>query len=200
MSENQLSHKIIGCAMKVHSKLGPGLLESSYEECLFYELQHTGLGVIKQKALPLVYNDVKLEVGYRIDLLVENKIIVEVKAVDAFNDVHLAQVLEANEITYLIRGAAFRVHTALGPGLLESVYEAALKYELQRDGLRVRNQVGIPMIYGEIKFDLGFRLDLLVEEQVIVEIKSVEILNDVHFKQLMTYLRLSNKQLNSDYS
>ncbi|MFN5237766.1 MAG: GxxExxY protein [Bacteroidota bacterium] len=108
--------------------------------------------------------------------------------------------MEANEITYLIRGAAFRVHTALGPGLLESVYEAALKYELQRDGLRVRNQVGIPMIYGEIKFDLGFRLDLLVEEQVIVEIKSVEILNDVHFKQLMTYLRLSNKQLNSDYS
>ena len=112
----------------------------------------------------------------------------------------LVNLMEANEITYLIRGAAFRVHTALGPGLLESVYEAALKYELQRDGLRVRNQVGIPMIYGEIKFDLGFRLDLLVEEQVIVEIKSVEILNDVHFKQLMTYLRLSNKQLNSDYS
>ena len=103
--------------------------------------------------------------------------------------------MEINEITYLIRGAAFRAHTAPGPGLLESVYEAALKYELQRDGLKVQNQVGIPMIYGEIKFDLGFRLDLLVEEQVIVEIKSIEILNDVHFKQLMTYLRLSNKQL-----
>ena len=65
--------------------------------------------------------------------------------------------MEANEITYLIRGVAFRVHTAPGPGLLESVYEAALKYELQRDGIRVRNQVGIPMIYGEIKF--GFLLD-----------------------------------------
>jgi GxxExxY protein len=67
--------------------------------------------------------------------------------------------MEANEITYLIRGAAFRVHTAPGPGLLESVYEAALKYELQRDGLRVRIQVGIPMIYGEIRFDPVFRLD-----------------------------------------
>ena len=93
MSKNQLSHKIIGCAMKVHSELGPGLLESSYEACLYYELKNKGLGVIKQMALPLVYNDVKLEVGYRIDLLVENKIIVEVKAVDALNDVHLAQVL-----------------------------------------------------------------------------------------------------------
>jgi len=112
-----------------------------------------------------------------------------------FTQKKLVNLMEANEITYLIRGAAFRVHTALGPGLLESVYEAALKYELQRDGLRVRNQVGIPIIYGEIKFDLGFRLDLLVEEQVIVEIKSIETLNDVHFKQLMTYLRLSNKQL-----
>ena len=93
MRDNQLSHKIIGCAMKVHSELGPGLLESSYEACLYYELKNKGLGVIKQMALPLVYNDVKLEVGYRIDLLVENKIIVEVKAVDALNDVHLAQVL-----------------------------------------------------------------------------------------------------------
>jgi GxxExxY protein len=103
--------------------------------------------------------------------------------------------MEANEITYQIRGAAFRVHTALGPGLLESVYEAALKYELEKVGLKVQNQVGIPMIYEEIKLDLGFRLDLLVEQQVIIEIKSVEALNEVHFKQVMTYLRLSNHQL-----
>ena len=103
--------------------------------------------------------------------------------------------MEANEITYQIRGAAFRVHSALGPGLLESVYEAALKYELEKMGLVVRNQVGIPMLYEEIKFDLGFRLDLLVEEAIIVEIKSVEALNEVHFKQLMTYLRLSGKHL-----
>ncbi|HRO09253.1 MAG TPA: GxxExxY protein [Saprospiraceae bacterium] len=93
MTENELSHKIIGCAMKVHTELGPGLLENAYEECLYYELQQSGLNVSKQKALPLVYFEVKLDAGYRIDLLVENKVVVEIKAVDAFNDVHLAQVL-----------------------------------------------------------------------------------------------------------
>ena len=103
--------------------------------------------------------------------------------------------MKANEITYQIRGAAFRVHAALGPGLLESVYEAAMKFELEKCGLQVQSQVGIPMIYEEIKFDLGFRLDLLVEEQVIVEIKSVEMLHEVHFKQVLTYLRLSNREL-----
>ena len=105
------------------------------------------------------------------------------------------QAMETNEITFLIRGAAFRVHAALGPGLLESVYEAALKYELENQGLQVCQQVSIPMIYKEIKFDLGFRLDLLVENQVIVEIKSIESLNEVHFKQVLTYLRLSDKQI-----
>jgi GxxExxY protein len=100
-----------------------------------------------------------------------------------------------NDITYQIRGAAFRVHAELGPGLLESVYEAAMYYELQNVGLRVQSQVGIPMAYKEIKFDFGFRLDLLVEEQIIVEIKSVETLSPVHFKQVMTYLRLSEKQI-----
>ncbi len=103
--------------------------------------------------------------------------------------------MEANEITYQIRGAAFRVHTALGPGLLESVYEAAMKYELEKAGLKVQSQVGIPMIYEDIKLNLGFRLDLLVEQQIIVEIKSVESLHEVHFKQVMTYLRLSETQL-----
>jgi GxxExxY protein len=103
--------------------------------------------------------------------------------------------METNDITYQIRGAAFRVHAALGPGLLESVYEAAMKYELEQTGLKVQSQVGIPIKYKEIKFDFGFRLDLLVEQQVIVEIKSVETLTEVHFKQVMTYLRLANKQL-----
>lgn len=79
--------------MKVHSELGPGLLESAYEECLFYELKQTGVDVTKQKALPLVYHEVKLDVGYRIDLLVEDKVVIEIKAIDAFNDVHMAQVL-----------------------------------------------------------------------------------------------------------
>lgn len=93
MTENELSEKIIACALKVHSALGPGLLESAYEECLFYEIAKLNLKVEKQKALPLVYEEVKLEVGYRIDLLVENKLIVEVKAVEALSDIHLAQIL-----------------------------------------------------------------------------------------------------------
>jgi GxxExxY protein len=93
MEENKLSEKIIGCAIEVHKLLGPGLLESAYEECLFYELKQTGLNVEKQKALPLVYKNVKLDVGYRLDLLVENKVIIEIKAVECLNDIHTAQVL-----------------------------------------------------------------------------------------------------------
>ncbi|MCC7465780.1 MAG: GxxExxY protein [Saprospiraceae bacterium] len=103
--------------------------------------------------------------------------------------------MTTNEITYQIRGAAFKVHAELGPGLLESVYEAAMAYELLNNGLQVQSQVGIPMTYKEIKFDLGFRLDLLVEQQIIVEIKSVETLIPVHFKQVMTYLRLADKRI-----
>lgn len=93
MIENEISEKIIGCAIQVHRELGPGLLESSYEECLYYELVQSGLLVEKQKPLPLVYKEVKLECGYRIDLMVERKVIVEVKAVEALNDIHLVQVL-----------------------------------------------------------------------------------------------------------
>jgi GxxExxY protein len=93
MIESGLTEKIIGCAIEVHKKLGPGLLESSYKECLYFELFSNGIKVEKEKALPLVYKEVKLECGYRIDLMVENKIIVEVKSVDALNDIHLAQVL-----------------------------------------------------------------------------------------------------------
>lgn len=90
---NNLTSKIIGAAFKVHSNLGPGLLESSYKECLFYELQKQNLFAEKEKALPLIYETVRLDIGYRIDILVEHNIIIEVKAVDALNDVHLAQVL-----------------------------------------------------------------------------------------------------------
>ena len=82
-----------GCAIKVHSALGPGLLESAYKECLFYELCRAGLAVEKEKPLPLVYESVKLECGYRVDLLVEGKLIIEIKAVEAITDVHLAQAL-----------------------------------------------------------------------------------------------------------
>ena len=93
MTENQLSSITIGCALRVHSALGPGLLESSYVACLHFELVKSGLFVELQKPLPLVYEAVKLECGYRIDVMVERKLIIEVKSVEALNDLHLAQVL-----------------------------------------------------------------------------------------------------------
>jgi len=93
MTENELSKIVFDAALKVHQALGPGLLESAYEECLYYELSKSGLSVQKQKPLPLIYEDVKLEVGYRVDIILENKLIVEVKSVDALNDIHLAQIL-----------------------------------------------------------------------------------------------------------
>ena len=93
MHENWISEKIIGCAIKVHKELGPGLLESSYEECLFFELIQSGLKAEKQKPLPLIYKNVKLDCGYRIDLMVEEKVIIEVKSVEEFHDIHLAQTL-----------------------------------------------------------------------------------------------------------
>lgn len=99
MTENELSKIVFDSALKVHQSLGPGLLESAYEECLFYELKKTGLDVQKQKALPLFYEEVKLDVGYRIDIIIENKIILEIKSVDALNDVHFAQLLTYLKLT-----------------------------------------------------------------------------------------------------
>ncbi|MDP3463356.1 MAG: GxxExxY protein [Bacteroidales bacterium] len=99
MSENELSTMIIGCAIEVHKQLGPGLLESAYKECLYYELKQAGLKVQKEKPMPIVYKEVKLDHGYRIDLLIEEKVVVEIKTVEVFSDVHTAQVL-----TYLRLG------------------------------------------------------------------------------------------------
>ena len=93
MNTDNLTQEILNSAFKVHSILGPGLLESAYQACLAYELRKKGLKVEEEKPLPLVYEEVKLEVGYRIDLLVENKVVVELKTVEAFTDVHTAQVL-----------------------------------------------------------------------------------------------------------
>jgi GxxExxY protein len=93
MTENEISKIVFECALKVHKALGPGLLESAYEECMFYELKKHDLKVEKQKALPLIYEEVKLEVGYRIDIIVEDKFILEIKSVESLNDVHLAQIL-----------------------------------------------------------------------------------------------------------
>ena len=99
MTENELSRIAIGRAIKVHATLGPGLLESAYEACLFYELVSAGLFVETQKKLPLVYESVKLECGYRLDLWVERKLIIDVKAVEGLNDVYLAQVLTYLRLT-----------------------------------------------------------------------------------------------------
>ena len=93
MDLNDLTYKIIGCAYKVHSELGPGLLESTYEVCLEYELRKNGLEVAKQIALPVIYDEIKLEAGYRIDLIVNNEVIIEIKSVDGLAPIHTAQVL-----------------------------------------------------------------------------------------------------------
>ena len=93
MTKNEISKIVFESALKVHKVLGPILLESAYEECLFYELKKSNLKVEKQKALPLIYEEVKLDVGYRIDMIIEDKFIVEVKSVEALTDVHLAQLL-----------------------------------------------------------------------------------------------------------
>lgn len=103
--------------------------------------------------------------------------------------------MQLNEITYKIRGAIFTVFNELGPGLLESVYEASLAYELRQLGLKVRTQVPLPVEYKDVRLELGFRLDILVEDMIIIEIKSVEYLAEVHKKQLLTYLKLSNLKL-----
>lgn len=99
MSEDEIAKIVFESALKVHKVLGPGLLESAYEECLFYELKKQSLKVEKQKALPLIYEEVKMDVGYRIDIIIEDKFIVEVKSVEALNEVHLAQILTYLKLT-----------------------------------------------------------------------------------------------------
>lgn len=113
MNENDISKLIFDAGLKVHKALGPGLLESAYEECLYYELLKTGLFVEKQKPMPLIYEEVKLEVGYRIDLLVEGKVVIEVKSVDALNEVHLAQILTYLKLSNCKLGLLINFNTLL---------------------------------------------------------------------------------------
>jgi len=120
MTENELSNKIIGLAIEVHSALGPGLLESAYKACLYYKIGKSGLYVEKEKSMPLVFEEIKLDCGYRIDLLVENKVVIETKSIEALNDVHLAQIL-----TYLKLGN-FKL------GLLMNFNVAKLKDGIKR--------------------------------------------------------------------
>ena len=100
-----------------------------------------------------------------------------------------------NELSYEIRGCIFDVYNNLGPGLLESAYEAALTFELSKKGLSCLTQIGLPMEYETVRLDIGYRLDILVENKVIIEVKSVESIQDVHHKQIITYLKLSGLKL-----
>jgi GxxExxY protein len=103
--------------------------------------------------------------------------------------------MSENEISFIIRSATIHVYKKLGPGLFENVYKHILKYELEKRGLSVKTEVPLPVIYENNKFDIGFRLDLLVNDKVIVEIKSVENFNETHHKQVLTYLCLSGLKL-----
>jgi GxxExxY protein len=103
--------------------------------------------------------------------------------------------MSENEISFIARSAIIYIYKKLGPGLFENVYKQILKYELEKRGLLVKSEVPLPVIYENNKFDIGFRLDLLVNDKVIIELKSVENFHEVHHKQILTYLRLSNLKL-----
>ncbi len=103
--------------------------------------------------------------------------------------------MEENEISNVIIGVAIELHKSLGPGLLESAYENALVYDLREKGFDVKQQVAMPFVYKEVKLDVGYRIDLIVENKVLLEIKSVEELAPVHYSQVLTYLKLSNLKL-----
>jgi GxxExxY protein len=120
MTENEIANKIINSAIDVHRALGPGLLEKTYQECLFYKLSKDGLYIVKEKPMPLIFEGVSLECGYRIDLLVENKVVIEIKSVESLNDVHVAQTL-----TYLKLGG-YRL------GLLMNFNVSLMKYGIKR--------------------------------------------------------------------
>ncbi|MCG2418178.1 GxxExxY protein [Aequorivita sp. F47161] len=111
--DNKLTEIIIGSAIEVHRNLGPGLLESAYQECLLFELRSKGLIVEKEKPLPIIYKDIKLDHGYRIDLLVESEVVIEIKTVESFTDVHSAQVLTYLKLGNYPLGSLFNFHTLL---------------------------------------------------------------------------------------
>ncbi len=113
MIENELSNRVIGLAIEVHKTLGPGLLESAYRECLYYDLVGSGFHVEKEKPMPIAYKDIKLDHGYRIDLLVERKLVIELKTVEFFTDVHTAQVLTYLRLGNYKLGLLINFHVAL---------------------------------------------------------------------------------------
>ena len=113
MTEDELSNLVIGCAIKIHRALGPGLLESAYRECLLYELTEAGVFAEKEKPMPLIYGKVQLDCGYRLDLLVEYKLVVEIKAVEEFHPVHMAQILTYLRLSRCKLGLLINFHVPL---------------------------------------------------------------------------------------
>jgi len=103
--------------------------------------------------------------------------------------------MDENEISYVVRKCIFNVYNTLGPGLLESVYQKILIYELEENGLKIKSELLLPVRYDDKLFEVNFRIDILVEDKVILELKSVKSIEDIHYKQLYTYLKLSNKKL-----
>ena len=126
MSENEITEQVIGLAIKIHRGLGPGLLESAYEACLYYEALEAGLYVERQKPVPLIYHEVKLDCGYRADLVVERKVIVEVKAVDALAEIHLMQTLTHIKLLDLRLGLLINFNV---PKLVDGIKRVANKFQ-----------------------------------------------------------------------
>lgn len=113
MNENEISQLVIGLCIKVHKKLGPGLLESSYEECLFYELSKNNLKFSRQQTIPIIYDEIKLDHGFRADIIIENKVIVEIKSIETFQPVHSAQLLTYLRLTDIKLGLLINFNTYL---------------------------------------------------------------------------------------
>ncbi len=126
MNEDELSKIVFNAGLKVHKALGAGLLESAYEECLYYELCKLNLKVEKQKVLPLIYEEVKLDAGYRIDLMLEGKLIIEVKSVEALNDLHLAQILTYLKLSNCKLGLLINFNTVLFKNGIKRVINGTL--------------------------------------------------------------------------
>lgn len=126
MNENEISRIVFDAGLKVHKALGPGLLESAYEECLYYELSKTNLLIEKQKALPLIYEEIKLDTGYRVDLLIDGKLIIEIKAVEAINDIHLAQLLTYLKLSTCKLGLLINFNTLLFKNGVKRVINGSL--------------------------------------------------------------------------
>lgn len=103
--------------------------------------------------------------------------------------------MEINEITHEIIDSSYKIHTALGPGLLESAYKTCLAFELRKKGLKVEEEKPVPVVYDEVKLDCGYRMDLLVEDMVVVELKTVDCFHDVHIAQVLTHLRFGHKKV-----